>query len=177
MRVDQRKFRELLLYVSARSTHDKKFGAIKLNKILFFCDFEAYVRLGKPITGAAYFRLGKGPAPKCLVPVRRELMEQGIIELEHVELKSGKLQDRVVPLRAPNTSVFTGEELELIDRVVATLWDHDAEEVSDLSHNEIGWQVMREKETIPYALAFYSNAPLSEDEIARGQQLAAGRTA
>ena len=30
---------------------DERFGAVKLNKILYFADFEAYRRLGEPITG------------------------------------------------------------------------------------------------------------------------------
>jgi hypothetical protein len=36
---------------------------------------------------------------------------------------------------------------------------------------------MAEKETIPYAMAFYSNPPLTEEEIARGRQIAESRRA
>ena len=40
------KFRELILYVARRSEDDKYFGAVKLNKILYFSDFNAYRELG-----------------------------------------------------------------------------------------------------------------------------------
>lgn len=177
MKVDQTKFRELVIYLSARSLQDKKFGATKLNKLLYFCDFTAYVDTGKPLTGASYFRLGNGPAPKCMVPVRRELVHDGSIRLEHIRLASGKTQDRTVPLRAPRTGVFTGDELDRINKIVDKYWDHDADAVSDLSHKEIGWEVMRDHEVIPYALAFYSNPPLTEDEVRRGKELAGKRPA
>ena len=174
---DMQKFKELVLYLSEQSAEDKKFGATKLNKLLYFCDFLANVRLGSPITGVKYFRLGNGPAPRCLVPSRLEMISDGEIALRRVALQSGNVQERTVALRFPNLSYFSSEEKCLIDAVLADLKDLDAEEVSDLSHNEMGWIVTREKETIPYALAFYSNAPLSEEEIARGQQLAESRVA
>jgi len=53
--VNQDKFRELVLYLSEKSQDDKKFGATKLNKILYFCDFGSYVKLGQPVTGRATF--------------------------------------------------------------------------------------------------------------------------
>ena len=46
------KFRELLVYVSKKCEDDPTFGAVKLNKILYYADFAAYRQGGKPITGA-----------------------------------------------------------------------------------------------------------------------------
>src|SRR6266487_3415423 len=45
------KLRELILHICIRSEDDEAFGAVKLNKLLFFSDFHAFLRLGKPITG------------------------------------------------------------------------------------------------------------------------------
>ena len=39
------KFRELILYIAQESEGDPNFGATKLNKILFFCDFLGLPRL------------------------------------------------------------------------------------------------------------------------------------
>lgn len=45
------RLRELMLFVADRCRGGRNFGVTKLNKILFYCDFSAFARLGKPITG------------------------------------------------------------------------------------------------------------------------------
>src|SRR6266498_2034018 len=66
----EERLREMILYICAKCADDPAFGATKLNKILWFSDFLAYFQRGVPITGVAYQRLSRGPAPKRLVPVR-----------------------------------------------------------------------------------------------------------
>ena len=41
---------ELILYVAEKCQDDPKFGATKLNKILWWADFLAYAQHGTPIT-------------------------------------------------------------------------------------------------------------------------------
>ncbi len=55
--VDRTKLGELMLFISKRTAEDRRFGATKLNKVLFFSDFLAYRLLGDPITGAQYRKL------------------------------------------------------------------------------------------------------------------------
>jgi hypothetical protein len=61
---DDRKMKELVLYLTAKSKGDPQFSAAKLNKLLFYCDFTAYRQLGRSITGFSYQRMPSGPAPK-----------------------------------------------------------------------------------------------------------------
>lgn len=68
-RLNKEKFRELILYVANMSRNDPDFGAVKLNKILYYADFRAYRELGRPISGAAYRKLSEGPAPRQLLRV------------------------------------------------------------------------------------------------------------
>jgi len=49
---DDSKFKELLLYVAEQSVGDPHFGKTKLNKILYYIDFQAHGVLGEPVTGA-----------------------------------------------------------------------------------------------------------------------------
>ena len=65
---------ELILYVAGKCSEDRMFGAIKLNKILWWSDFLAYAQYGRPITGVQYRRLGHGPAPRQFIPVRDALV-------------------------------------------------------------------------------------------------------
>src|SRR6266540_3889807 len=103
---DAEKLKELILYVADRSRDDLNFGAVKLNKILYYADFYAYRRLGHPITGAEYQKL----------QVRRELLRDELIAIEHRQVFN-HVQERVVPKSRYRQSVLTDEELTLADEV------------------------------------------------------------
>lgn len=51
---DDDKFKELILFICERSEGDSPFGAIKLNKLLFFTDFVSYSRFGHAVTWHEY---------------------------------------------------------------------------------------------------------------------------
>jgi hypothetical protein len=144
--------KELIVYIADRLSLHHKFGATKLNKILFFSDFIAYAKLGKSITGEEYQKLPQGPAPKYLVPVRKEMDSKDIICSQR-ETFSG-IQHRIAPLRSPRLEKFTPEQISIIDQVIDALKDKDADEVSELSHFFIGWKIVKEGEEIPYETVF-----------------------
>ena len=73
---DDEKFKELVLYIARKSECDPRFGATKLNKLLFFSDFLAFKRLGSPITGQTYFKLDHGPAPRRMLPLKERMQAQ-----------------------------------------------------------------------------------------------------
>jgi hypothetical protein len=169
---DEEKLGELILYVSHKSAVDPKFGAVKLNKILYLSDFLAFGNWGQPITGVPYQHLKEGPAPKRLVPVRDDLVKAGALALQRVSLKSGHVQKRTVNLRDPKLEIFTGKEIALVDEVIEALWDLDADEASEFSHRFVGWKMTKLNDPIPYGSIFISDEPLSEAETLRGQQIA-----
>ena len=161
---DREKFRELVLYVARESEDDVHFGATKLNKILYFSDFKAFAIAGSAITGAAYQRLDRGPAPRPIVPLLREMEREG--EIERTERRYfNLLQKRVVALRDPDLSDFTEQELEIVSRVIEELQLLNASQVSALSHLETGWQVARPGETIPYHSAYISDRRPTQREL------------
>src|SRR5437763_14359378 len=92
---NEQKFRELLLYISGKCATDPKFGATKLDKILFYSDFFAYANLGKPITGFAYQKLPTGPAARRLLPATKKMIRAGAIVEQEGPLLGRKLQKRV----------------------------------------------------------------------------------
>jgi hypothetical protein len=167
-----RKMKELILYLAVRSEEDPRFSSTKLNKLLFYCDFLAYQRLGRSITGHSYWKLPFGPAPKAMLPILRQMQRDG--DCDEVRRDYfGLEQRRVSAQRPPETSVFSIEELELADRIVGELWDNSATEVSDLSHDFIGWQAAGLNEVIPYETVFVGDpsTPVTDDEVAFCQQL------
>lgn len=159
---DAAKFRELVLYVAAASETDPRFGAVKLNKILFYADFAAYLELGQPITGATYRKLNEGPAPAEMPPQRRILVDSGAATVEFRRYFGGP-QQRIVPLRPACREIFAPGELEIVDQVVGGMWHMTAREASDFSHQELGWQVAEPGAEIPYPTAWLSPGPVSQE--------------
>lgn len=172
VRFNGRKFRELLLYVAQRSQADPRFGATKLNKVLYYADFAAFRILGSPITGAKYRRLQEGPVPRQLVDQRDRLVAEEKAHIEKKEYYSG-FQQRLVSDEEPDLGVFSQAELSIIDEVIDDLWHLDARGVSDRSHREAGWLAAKEREDIPYHTAWVSSAPITPEEQEFGHNLAA----
>ena len=167
------KFRELILYVARRSEDDKYFGAVKLNKILYFSDFNAYRELGNSITGADYQHLNEGPAPREFLRVKDSLIAQEKATIERRVVFS-MTQQRLGATDEPNDEedTFTLDERRIIDEVIDTLWDMTARQASKLSHEEYGWRLTEPGESIPYSSAFFSPEPLTQEQIRYGQEFA-----
>ncbi|WP_066807989.1 Panacea domain-containing protein [Sphingomonas asaccharolytica] len=163
------RFRELLIYVSEKCANDPQFGATMLNKIMFYADMRAYERLGMPLTGAAYFRLDRGPAPVQLRKVRRDLVEESAIEI--VEVPAGNYtRHRTVPLRGADVSLFTKGELAIVDMVIAELSGRTATDISEESH-QVAWHILADRQYIPYEVAFLSNERATPSDIADARSL------
>jgi hypothetical protein len=169
---NEKKLAELILYVSQKCALEPRFGAVKLNKILYFADFFAYGSWGRAITGAEYQHLPNGPAPRRLLPVRKKLVEGGDLALQPTPLSGGKVQHRTVNLREPDLSLFDGREIALVDSMIDQLKSLNADETSELSHQMVGWEITRDYETIEYGTIFLSNPPLTPGEVLKGQSLA-----
>ncbi len=157
-RPNNEKLKELILYLADRSVKDCRFGATKLNKLLFYSDFIAYLQFGKAITNQRYQKLQNGPAPRALVPITEKMEERGEIAYRTANY-FGKQQKRLVPLRDPDLSSFSDEEIELVNQIVAEFWDKNAAEISGASHGFIGWQPAELQEDIPYEVAFVRAVP------------------
>ncbi len=164
------KLAELILHISKMSQDDPRFGATKLNKILFFSDFSQFRKKRKSITDDTYQRLQNGPTPKHLVPVRNWLVDKKSLVNQHVEY-FGKKQMRPVALRDPDLSLFKAEEIALVDAIIKKFWDKDGTDVSLLSHDFIGWRVAKNGEEIPYSVALVNPRELTALEIAYGSKL------
>jgi len=158
---DEGKFTELVVYVARRLEDDPAGGAVKLNKVLFFAEFAHMRAAGRPITGAEYQKLENGPAPRRLLPVRERLIARGEAEL-HTETYLGRTQKRLVAHREADLTCFTADELKAVDEALAELRGRSASDVSQLSHDEIGYQMVNDGDTIPYEAAYLRPAVITE---------------
>ena len=165
------KFQELILYLAHKSEDDPRFGATKLNKLLFYTDFGSYRMLGKPVTGATYQHLPAGPAPRQFLDAKRYLVDSGHAALEIRPYFAGA-QDRLVPKRDADLSEFSPEEIEIADSVIDEFWDYNARRISEYSHQEWAWISTSDFEDIPYYRAWVSSEILTPEQIEEGQKVA-----
>lgn len=166
---NRRKFKELILYLAEKSGDDPGFAATKLNKLMYFVDFEAYRRLGRSITGARYQKLPWGPAAVEFLPLQDELVRDELARLDLRE-RGGHTQRVTVPLSPSDPRVFLPEEIEIIEAVMEELRPYDATGSSDYSHERsAGWQVVDEGALIPYHTAIVSTEPVPQEDLERAR--------
>lgn len=164
------KLSEAILYIAKQCVGDHFFGAVKLNKILFFTDFFSYVRNGEPVTGSDYMKLRNGPVPKRFLPVKEALVAKGRARVEPRPLINGAIQKRLIPLDQPDVSVFTARDIDMIHEVIDWLRFANADEVSEMSHDR-AWRVAKMHEIIPYETAFVSDQEPSDEQLSRAKEL------
>jgi hypothetical protein len=164
------RMKEIILYIARICEGDKTYGAIKLNKILFFSDMLTYARTGKPLTGAAYMKERLGPVPKRLLPVRCELIDAGDAAIER-RLYYNVTQQRLRALREARLDAFTGQEIAIVNEVIKNLKSFDGSGVTKLSHT-IAWDLVEEHQPIPYESVFLAEPTVDSDDTRRAKELA-----
>lgn len=158
-----RKFREMIVWVCRHSVDDPLFGATKLNKLLFFMDLEALRRLGRTISKQQYQKLKDGPAPRRLLPTVRELTKAGDLVDREVAVVDFP-RHRTFAIRAADLSLFSETELAIMKECLSRYWLMNGRQISRISHDFIGWQVVGEGDTVPLGAVFISDRNLTQDE-------------
>lgn len=167
-----RKLAQLMLYVALKCEGDPAFGAVKLNKILFLADFLAYARFGSSITDSEYVRLEHGPAPRRLVPVRTAMVDCGEAALRDNWLPYVlRPQQRLIALKEPDLTGFSAYEIALTDSVIDTVTNLNGHDLSDITHNCVGWVAAEPGDVIPYESALISDNAITADDRARTRQM------
>lgn len=166
------KVAELILLVAKHTEDDPTTGSTKINKILYFAEISHLRRTGDPITGSDYQKQPHGPTLRRMPPIIRDLESEGAAK-EIEEDYFGHAQKKLVALRDPDLSEFSAEEIESTLDMVRQFWGKSAKEVSDISHEDLGWRAVDIGETIPLELAFVARPEVTDALRKRARQLAA----
>jgi len=168
---NERKFKELVLYLAVKSRDDLRFGRTKLNKLLWACDFWAYGQLGESITGATYKNREFGPAPNEFVPVTERMEQDKDLAWEPV-VYGGLKQQRAVALRQPDLqkAKFRPDEVAIIDELITVLSPATGRAVSRWTHDMRGWLHTKIGEVIPYESVFLGDSKLPPEVLAFARQ-------
>lgn len=169
---DEPKFRQVVHLAASMVADHPSAGAVKLNKVLYYSEFEHYHDTGRPISGAEFVHRRMGPTPYRLLPVRAALVADGLMELEVREVGPGIEEHVLRPSRELEYDLLSAEEIARIESVAADLKPMSANGVSARSHLDAGWRTTGDGETIPYD-AVFMDAEQAITPTARERLLAA----
>jgi hypothetical protein len=158
----QDRLKQMILYIAGRCATAERFGLIKLNKILWKADFDAFAARGVPVTGRDYQRLELGPAPKEMKPLYRDMVQRGLIRVDPVDFGDDIVEQRTIPLVPVDLSLFSEADIAFVEAAIAYYWDMTGTETSDDSHG-VAWKTHNNGDPLPYELARLSDKPLSSE--------------
>ncbi len=154
------KFKNLILYILEKCAGRPNVGETVLYKLLYFSDFNYYEIYEEHLTGATYRKFAKGPVPREVNDILKEMVNSGLLQFFNVKYY-GYQQKRYFPLVASDRRLFNGAEIEVIDKVIDQLCGMSAVEISKYSHGDMPWKATGDRQEIDYELVFYREAPYS----------------
>ena len=163
---DEQKYKELILYIAERTLNDSGFGATKMAKTLLKADFVSFALYGKPITGAKYQKIEHGPAAVQYLPILNKMIQRKEVAQAQKTI-GGYSSTQIVALKKANISVFTKEEIALIDNIILEFSNLNTHGVKKIVYDNLGIKYAGYKDEIPYLTELIpsESIPLSEKEM------------
>ena len=161
-KLDEVKFKEVLLYVLSQTANRPNVGETVLYKLLYFCDFNYYEKYREPMTGATYIKNHFGPTPTDFKKIVQQSLGKEIVVDKNKY--HGFTQTRYLALKAPDLRKINGAQKEVIDDVIAKLASMSAKQISEYSHDDTPWLTTKDGEEIDYQLVFYRSPAYSVGE-------------
>lgn len=172
----EKKLKNLILYVLEKCGGKPNIGETVLYKLFYFIDFDNYELYGRPITGMRYIKLQFGPVPRLADyrPVVEKMTANE--ELKIISQKyHNRIQKRYIALVEADPSVFTADELEIINKTIARLSDMGASQIENYVHQDIPWKGAEDKQEISYESVYYRASPYTRRDYEEAIQDASGK--
>jgi len=107
----------------------------KMNKLLFYADYECYRTSGMSITGLAYRAL-----PHGAVPVNFDKIYSLVDDIENVPVEERSYSGiQLVSSAIPDMSLFSDLEKEVLAQVANRFRQYTSARISDENHKERAW--------------------------------------
>lgn len=135
--LDKDKLDALIVWLASR--HDiSLLGLTKLWKLLYFADVTALRELGHSITGSDYIKYEHGPVPSRGDRAIKRLLRND--DLESTQVKHGNyITNKVASKVSPDLSLFSADEIAIVEKVCHTMGMMTAKALSHASHFEPAW--------------------------------------
>ena len=134
---DIERVENLISYIASKVDNLYK---TSLNKYLWFIDFENFKENVRSITGLRYVKQQYGPVienkgyEKIL-----DLLDDKFYKEETEDIYSNSSKAKIISKNNYDMSIYTEDEIEVIDSVIEKLKNISCSQISDESHKEKGW--------------------------------------
>jgi len=150
-------------------------GSVRLNKIVFCADVEAFDNWLEYITEGKYIKRPNGPMidgfPFLIMEMKKErLISEEIKETEIYDIRE------YASLTEPDMSLFRPEEIELLDRFTLEICNEPANAASNKTHNHI-WEIGEMDAPLPVAGYFKTEVlPFTDADVEKMLERLAAHT-
>jgi len=149
---DREKTKHVILYLAEYSQPYKT----KLNKLLFYTDFDHFRGFAQSITGLKYVAIPHGPVPNHYEYLFEALVEEEIICKDYALTSYGEVE-RILPSGKLkfDESLFSASELNSLRYIAEKFKETSAGDIAEISHKEPAWiENIDGKRIIPFHYAF-----------------------
>ncbi len=129
------KFANIVLFLLDNNKNTFK---VRMNKLLFYCDFLHFKRYGLSITGYKYQAIQMGPVPFRYDAIYDMLTQENIIDFVIEEIDNTPV-DKPIAIESFDKKLFNENELNIMADVYSRFKDVSTDELIEVSHKEKGW--------------------------------------
>lgn len=158
------KLKESVHRVIATCNNPARLGAVRLNKILWFSDCEAYRQNGTSITGERYIKRQLGPVPARILEAIRELQGEDTIAVKDAPHYNSTMR-HFFSLNDATPETLSPQDIELLDSYTNVICEnYTALGISNVSHDNV-WEAAVMGEEIPLYTIFASNPGTVTEDV------------
>jgi|BarGraNGADG00312_2_1021985.scaffolds.fasta_scaffold24602_2 putative zinc finger/helix-turn-helix YgiT family protein len=128
---------------------DKPVFKTKMNKLLFYADFDHFKECAVSITGSSYLRFQHGPVPEGFDVFYSLLETEGAIDVAEVFFDIGSGEE-LLAVKKPDMNIFTESEIATLIFVKKYFEDFTSRGIRDFSHQEEGYKKTEDRTEISY---------------------------
>lgn len=129
----------------------------KLNKLLFYADFRHFKEYTLSITGARYAHIPFGPAPDSYDFFYALLRSTGAVEFIEKQYRNGS-GEIIKATKEADLSIFSPSEVRIMAAVKKDFKDYNAKQITEYSHEELGYKEIEDGHLISYSYANLLNS-------------------
>ena len=149
--MNKEKYKNAVLFFTENIPH---LGVTKLNKLLYFLDFDHFEKYGDAVTEDIYENMDLGPVPRHVDEILNEMRDEKLLDIAPEQVIDF-VRYHLIAEAKHNPNVFKPSEIEVMCEVAEKWSHHTAKEIVIASHGEAPWLATRNGEDIPYPLAYY----------------------
>jgi len=155
-KINEKKYKNVILFF-ANKIKNETLGKLKLMKLLYFLDFDFFERYDKSLTGDEYLRFTNGPVPRMAEKILK-VMDGNEIKIIKKKIGEGYHDQFCIhPLREFDFTLFTKEEILMMEDIADKWEKFTGTEMKNASHGEAPWIATKPDDIIDYNLAYYRN--------------------